>query len=317
MQTKKIHYSKERDFSSVFSDSVKYLKQNFKSLFGTVILLGGPGVLITSICISLMMGSVITGLQYQYNGSPDFVGIFGFIAIYLIISMISFSIVICIINEHMILYHLKPEGEKITLNEITPRVKSSFLRVLGSNLVMMVVAFLVYLVIAFTFGTIMSLFGNLGSIGFAFIIFSVIGFMALLFIYGNIFIYQITATNFVVVRDSLFGFKALSKVRAYMKGNFWWTILIMFVASISLYILFLIIYVPIYLLTIFSFISNQQELLSGDVPYALFSIMFFIIVLFSFMIYTVFQVICNFNFLSHEEKHEGKGLQSRIEEITI
>ena len=124
--------------------------------------------------------------------------------------------------------------------------------------------------------------------------------------------YFVPASFYLVIRDHVFIYNAMGTVRKYLSGNFWWTWLIMVVVLISLFVLQTIFSLPATTLTLMKVFNRSQE--SGDnsvLMMTLYTIGMFL----TYCTYSITQIISAFNFMSHEEKHEGKGLQSRIEEI--
>jgi hypothetical protein len=102
-----------------------------------------------------------------------------------------------------------------------------------------------------------------------------------------------------------------------MKGNFWWTWITIVVGSMALSVINLVFTLPA---TIYSLIgtfsrmgTNELNDVSGGS--VLLIVLYTIAMFFSYFTSSIIQVLCAFNFLSHEEQKEGKGLFSRIDEI--
>ena len=63
MQQQKINFRQERDFSSVLGDSLKFLKQNFKPFFASIILIVGPLILLMGLLYAYVQTTVMGNLQ--------------------------------------------------------------------------------------------------------------------------------------------------------------------------------------------------------------------------------------------------------------
>ena len=212
------------------------------------------------------------------------------------------------------LYNEKPFGEKITLLEVGSRVWSNLGRMVGSMIVFSIVCVLIFGVIGLIFVGIAAGIGTVGAI-----LLGILLFFAILF-FIPVISYIVPAGFYVVIRDGNFIFSALGKVRRYLSGNFWWTWLIMVVALIALSILQLLFNLPATIMTFSQTFTRLQHITDGssmasqDTPVLL--IVFYTIGLFlTTCSSSIIHLICAFNFLGQEEKHEGKGLLSRMDEI--
>ena len=81
MSEAKINFNVTRDFGETFNVSIKFLRQNFKMYFLTVILIAGPFVLLTSFASAFYDSSIITKTSLVragrlYNVSPYSIGYF-------------------------------------------------------------------------------------------------------------------------------------------------------------------------------------------------------------------------------------------------
>jgi hypothetical protein len=307
----KIEFRKERDFSSTLGDSLKFLKQNFKPFFGSIILIVGPIILITSIAYAYMQASILSSTQNKI--SPFSGDYFLNLGTTFFLSMLSNILLSAVVYNYMGLYYEKSFGEQITISEVGKRVWNNIGRLIASVVTFTLVAVLIFFVIALICIGIGSFMGIGGAIVMGLLIFFAVAILA------PVLLYMVPAGFFVVVRDEVFIFTALGKVKRYLSGNFWWTWLIMVVAFIGLGILQTIFNLPATVMVIMSTFSRIREVsegvdTSGSSPIWL--IVFYTLGMFlSTCTYSISHLICAFNFMSHEEKHEGQGLLSRIDEI--
>ena len=309
MQPQKINFHQERDFGSVLGDSIQFLKQNFKPFFSSVILIVGPFILLISIIYSFVQTSMMSNIQRNpanplamfnsdYFMSVGIMVLSGFIA-NILLSSVSYN--------YMCLYNEKPVGEKITVSEVARRLWDNIGRLLISAITFLIVmVVLILLVVLIGIG----MFSGLGIGGG--ILIGLIIFFALM-IFSPVFMYFVPASFYLVVRDNLFIFTAMGKVRKYLSGNFWWTWLIMVVALICLGILQGLFNLPATVMGMANLFSRGQ---GGGSDNSVLLMVFYTLGMFlTYCTSSISHIITAFNFMSHEEKHEGKGLQSRIDEI--
>jgi len=307
----KIEFRKERDFSSTLGDSLKFLKQNFKPFFGAIILIVGPIILLTSITYAYMQSSILSSTQGKV--SPFSGDYFLNLGTTFFLSMLANILLCAVVYNYMGLYYEKPFGEQITISEVGKRVWNNIGRLIGSVVTFTILAIVIFFVIALIFIGLGSFMGIAGAI-----ILGLLAFVGMA-ILGPVLFYMVPAGFFVVVRDEVFIFTALGKVKHYLSGNFWWTWLIMVVAFIGLGILQTIFNLPATVMVIMSTFSRLREVSEGvdtQATSSIWLIVFYTLGMFlSTCTYSISHLICAFNFMSHEEKHEGQGLLSRIDEI--
>lgn len=312
MQVQKIEFRKEREFTGVLGDAIKFLKQNFKPLFSSILLIIGPFVLLSGLAYSFMqtymMANAFSGLGSVFNESY-FISI-GVVYLLLLVNSVLLN---SVVFNYMCLYQEKEAGEKITVSEVGSRVWGNLGRVLGS--MGMLIVFLIVVIIVISLISVG--FASMGAFG---VILLALGFICLGLIYGPVLSYYLSAGFFVVVRDKLMITPAFRKVSSYMSGNFWWTWLILVVAMISLSIVQVIFNLPATVLTMTETFSRMRHITDGSGmeggDHSVLLIIFYTIGRFlTTCSFAILHLICAFNFLSNEEKHEGKGILGRIDEI--
>jgi hypothetical protein len=312
MQVQKIEFRKEREFTGVLGDAIKFLKQNFKPLFSSILLIIGPFVLLSGLAYSFMqtymMANAFSGLGSVFNESY-FISI-GVVYLLLLVNSVLLN---SVVFNYMCLYQEKAAGEKITVSEVGARVWSNLGRVLGS--MGMLIVFLIVVIIVISLISVG--FASMGAFG---VILLALGFICLALIYGPVLTYYFSAGFFVVVRDNLMITPAFRKVSGCMSGNFWWTWLILVVAMISLSILQVVFNLPATVLTMTETFTRMRHITDGSGmeggDHSVLLIIFYTIGRFlTTCSFAILHLICAFNFLSNEEKHEGKGILERIDEI--
>ena len=306
----KIEFRKERDFGSVLGDSLKFLKQNFKSFFASVLLIVGPFILIMGIGYAYMQASMVSS-SYGLRGAEVFNSTY-FLSIgtSVFCGLLANILLSGVVYNYMLLYQEKPFGEAITVSEVSRRVWGNIGSLIASSLAFLITAVIVVSLMVLLGIGIVSILGVFGGVLLGFAV------LTLVVIYAPVLSYFVPAAFFVVVRDGEFIFLAMGKVKRYLSGNFWWTWLIMVVAMIGLGILHVLFNLPASILVMTKMFSRMGGSMAEDQGSNLLLMVFYTIGIFlTYCTTSISHLISAFNFMSHEEKHEGQGLMSRINEI--
>lgn len=309
MQQQKINFRQERDFGSVLGDSLKFLKQNFIPFFASVILIVGPLILLMGLMYAFVQTSMMSNIQRNPANplaifNSDYFMALGTMALSGFLSNILLS---GVTYNYMCLYDEKTVGEKITVSEVASRLWNNIGSLLISAIVfLLTILFLIIIIALICIG----MFSGLGMAGGVLI--GLILFFAMI-IFTPVFAYFVPASFYLVVRDHVFIYTAMGKVRKLLSGNFWWTWLIMVVTLICLSILQGLFNMPASIISVMKIFSRSQEV--GTDNSILLMVFYTLGMFLTYCTSSISHIITAFNFMSHEEKHEGKGLQSRIEEI--
>jgi hypothetical protein len=132
-----------------------------------------------------------------------------------------------------------------------------------------------------------------------------------------VLIYLIYAANFIIIRDEVLVTDAISKAWRYLKGNFWWTWLLMVAASISVGVAASIFSIPISIITFARAFARLSDPSTASEGGSMLIIIFGALSAVAQLLFVspVLYTFCVFNFYNNEERHEGTGLMSRIDEI--
>lgn len=309
----KINFKQERDFGSVLGDSLKFIKQNFRSFFGSVIVIVGPFLLLMGLGYGYMQQGLIAFRQNPLGGFKNFNAEFVIAIIVVVIFGLLVNVLLnSVVYAYMGLYSEKNPGEKITISEVGQMVRKRIGLMIGSVLTITVLFSFILVIIVLLCAGIIAGLGIGGGILVGFIAF----FSFAIFI--PILYYFMPASFYVIIRDDVFVFEAMGKVRKYLKDNFWWTWLIMVVTIIGISILNFFFNLPatvISMMDTFSRIKDLSQVGEQSDNSFLLTMFYTLGIFLTSCASTIGHVISAFNFLSQEEKHEGKGLLERIEEI--
>ncbi len=314
MQQQKIEFRKERDFGSILGDSLKFIKQNFKSFFGSVILIVGPFILLMGLGYAYMQTSMMN-MMYSKPSNPFAMfnsTYFLSIGVMMFCGLLANILLSGVVYNYMIIYQEKQFGEAITVSEVGKRVWSNIGRLTIASIIFILVFILVLTVLVLIGVGFVSMLGAVAGVLLALVL--IFGIL----IFAPVFAYFIPAAFFVVVRDENSIFASMAKVKKYLSGNFWWTWLIMVVALFGLGILQMLFNLPasiVSMMNTFTRMSDMNNLQPEAGNNILLMVFYTLGMVLTYCTSSISHLISAFNFMSHEEQHEGKGLMSRIDEI--
>lgn len=310
----KIEYRKERDFGTVISDSLKFLKQNFKPLFGSIILIIGPFILVAGFAYSYMQANILSSsLSSRAFGQNMFnSAYFTSMGLIYLLLFVNSTLLNSVVFNYMNLYNQKTFGEKIAVAEVAAAVWSNIGRVLLSMAI-----FIVTLIVLVSIIVLIGI--GISSMGTVILVLLGIAVFFGLLILLPVWLYYISAGFFVVVRDGNMILFAIAKVRKYTSGSFWWTWLIMVIALIGVGILQFLFNLPATIITLTETFSRMKNTSASGLASSETNIWLLVSYTVGMFLTTcsssILHLICAFNFLGNEEKKEGKGLAARMDEI--
>jgi hypothetical protein len=135
-------------------------------------------------------------------------------------------------------------------------------------------------------------------------------------IFIPIIFYVLIVASFLIVRDEILVTEAIRKAIIYMRGNFWWTWLLVICVSISTLTAYAIFNLPLIILTFVNAFTRYDPTANTSdhsILYIIFGTMALVGQL--LVIIPLFSTFFIMNFYSHEEHHEGTGLLNRIDEL--
>jgi hypothetical protein len=304
MNTEKINFKVARDFGETFNVSFKFLRQNFKLLFQSLLFLSGPFILITAICGAFYQANAIETFTVQASANPfSQYGLNYFL--FLLAGIISNLAIIGTVFSFMLEYMEKGYGN-FNLNDVGRRLAQNIGNILS------VFFSLTFLILLFL-GAIIGIFIALGTaapwlavlLGF----FAVIG---LLILFPPL-MWQLSVVYMVKMSENENVFDSYGRTRTVMKGNFWWTWVIVICASMAIGVISFVFSIPQVAYQMIAMISRAQ----GDTSDV--SILFLIVATIctfcTSLLYSLLYIINAFHYFSLAEKQDGTGLMERINEI--
>lgn len=312
----KVYIRKARGFGEVFGDTIAYIKQNFRSLFGSILLLVSPFVLLATILITYLFKTAFAGIGLldPYSTYTN-VGLITLLMIFMY--LIGYSAFITVLNEHMILNDTKEANERVQISDVVKNFFSTFLRGLGSLFILLILTFVIAIVIGLVFAA------------FAFVIkmnafFGILMFFLLyifmLLVVTPMAMYYFSAILFTTQRHKISVFAAIGKVRRNMKENFWITWSISFLGGMITNFLTFIAFIPSYIILVITMLTRANRAMNGSVASDM-DMPLYLVVLFCITgilivcICSIYFVMMNMHCASLEEKKEGLSIMEKIESI--
>lgn len=308
----KISYRQSRDLGAVFSVSFGFIRQNFKTFYGSLLLYAGPFILAGSFFSSYLLGSgliasMIAGRAFLYG--PLILS-----SLVIMVSLfIGFTVYNTVLNKNVIVNETLPLGEKLTIAHIQSGFFADFLHLLLNVIVFMLFLALVitlFVFVAMGFGAMLDMM-NGPFVAFLLVLL----LLAFFFILGPVIAFVPVASLFVCQRDRINIFTAMSRVLNYMSGNFWRTWALSILALITYSFMAMIAQAPSMILNIISVVSRSGKFTGSD---ALGIVTIVVAAISSLLVYGVaafYYLMCVFHYTGLEEKREGTAVMERINEV--
>jgi MFS family permease len=306
-----IEYHQTRDFSRKMSVTFEFIRQNFKSLGKSIMIIAGPPVLIASI----MMGSFFSDMMSSTLNAAanpeafrDTVFSANFwmqIALIFVFGILSMVLTIATINNYLILYE-EQGSSKIEVEIVWSRVRNTFWMYIGTGGLMVLLLIVAYIALVVVVGLLAAASPILAFFG-------IVGVMCVL-------LYLIVGTSFLFfirAYEKKGFFESLERSFRLIQGKWWSTfglvMILSMIGGIASYILFM----PWYLYTIVTSLHTIESGVAGTTP----SLASQIASMFFFTLYYMVQLIgyslpnvgIAFQYFNLVERKEARGLMSKIE----
>jgi hypothetical protein len=304
MNQEKINYRVARDFGETFNVSIKFLRQNYKLLIQSLILLAGPFILITAIIGAFYQANAIETMSNP--GNKNIFSQFGWnYLLFIIAGIVSNLMIIGVVYSFMIEYADKGHGN-FQLNDVAKRLTSNIGNILS------VFFSLTFLILLFL-GAIIGIFIAIGtSLPWLAVLLGFICVIGLLILFPPL-MWQLSVVYMVKMTDNENVFDSYGKTRSVMKGNFWWTWVIVICSSLAIGVISFVFSLPqvIYqMVEMFSRMRGDQSEVS-----IVFLIVATICTFCTSILYSLLYLVNAFHYFSLNEKKEGTGLMERINDI--
>jgi putative exporter of polyketide antibiotics len=307
-----IDFHRQRDFGRKMNATFEFIRQNFKPLFSSILVITGPSAFVSSLVMGSLLGDFM-GLMQSIgnannlnNASNLFLSATFWLQIFLLMvfATLTFVLSISTINNYVILYSEK-KSNKIEVPEVWDRVRQTFWMYFGTSLLFFLLFIAVYIVMVIPVAI-------LGAISPALVFLGM-----LLFIVGLFYVlFGSSLTFFIRGYEKKGFFAALSRSFYLVRTKWWSTFGLIFLLSIIVGVISYIFMIPYYIV-IFSTAMHQTnpETFTGpSETLMLVTKLFFGLYYFAQILLSVLpNVGIAFQYFNLVELKEAKGLMKDLE----
>jgi hypothetical protein len=212
MEQTKIEFRKVRDFGQLLSATFEFIRQNFKLLFKSNLLIAAPFILLAGVFMGLYQSSM-----FDFANQPDLES-FGIpFLISVVFLMFSYLIITIVTYSYIILYK-NSELNSFDIDDVWQKAKSSFWMLFFTGIGLAVVLFF--------------------------------GFL-LLIIPGIYLSVALSIIYIVRMEEGVSFFEAINRCVKIISGNWWFTFGVIIVVGFIQGFLGFIFYIPSYIVTFF------------------------------------------------------------------
>ncbi|PZR41047.1 MAG: hypothetical protein DI538_02325 [Azospira oryzae] len=313
-----IEYHRKRDFSKKVNATFEYIKQNFKSLFKSILFIAGPPMLIGSLLIGSFMGDFMNMFQQMATDpvamqekmtSMSFWGQFVLMMICITVALV---ISLSTINNYLLLYEEK-KSNVIEVSEVWERVRGTLLMYFGTVLMFLLLLIVFYLIIVVVVvGLVAASGGGAGAAALSGLLFFV---LFLGFFYVTV---AISLTFIIRTYEKKGFFAAVGRSFKLVYGKWWSTFGLVFI----LYLVMMIIsYIPMIPFYVVFFINSLHSINSQSIQAPSASMQVWTTL--SFVLYYLCQMLLSalpnvgiaFQYFNLVELKESRGLMADIETL--
>jgi hypothetical protein len=308
-----IEFQNARDFSRKLNATFEFIRQNFKSLGKSMLLIAGPPVFVGSIMAGSFMGEFFN-LGKMLGGNPDALsGYFLSVTFWtqllfmFVFLTVGFVVAIATINSYLIIYDQKKTNQ-ITTAEVWEAVRNTFWPYLSTTILFFILFIIAYLVLLIPIFILANISG-------------VLIFFGVLFVIGAIIFLLISSslTYFIQLYEKKNFIDAVGRsIRLVNTGKWWSTfglIMILYLIMMTVSYIFIIPYYAVLFTETLHSVSTDTAPApssSGNT----WTIVFFTLYYMAQMImYALPNVGIAFQYFNLVELKEAKGLMNQIENL--
>ena len=310
---KAIEYHHTRDFSRKMNTTFEFIRQNFKSLGKSILLIAGPPVLIASLIIATFVGEFMGLTRAAANNPGDgevfetyFMSVTFWlqIVLMLLLFLVSSIMSIATINNYIILYEER-QTNNINVSEVWTRVRETFWMYFRTTLVFFLLAIVVYIILIIPVAL-------LAAISPALIF---LGMMAMFC--GLIYlIVSVSMTYIVRAYEKKNFFDAIARSFKLVRDKWWSTFGIIMVLYLVMMTISYIFMIPWYVATLTSALhSTSTEMLEQPVTTWTTVVLFTLYYLAQMVLGALPNVGIAFQYFNLVEMKEAKGLLGKIDTL--
>lgn len=303
-QTPKIEFRKSRDFGQLFTAVMSFIKFNFKSVMACMLIIPGPLFLIAGCFYGYMQAlgtdpSKMVGFgmfRDPFNAMMDILTAMLPYFLFLFLGALAST---ATVNRFFILYQERGENNSIGVGDIVKHLPADIWRLFYNNLLL---------------GLLMLVFMIPVGIIAMIPILGVLAIVVAALLAGPQIAYAVIAGNYLVLRDEILITAAISKAWRYMRGNFWWTWLIVVVGSLIVGVISVVFTLPNTILTVFNTVTRMNTNASDNntVLYVIFGTF---AILGPQLLTPITRLFSVLTYHSYEESEEGTSIKEKIDQL--
>jgi hypothetical protein len=305
-----INFHQTRDFSRKMSVTFEFVRENFRSLGKSILVIAGPPVLVASVMMGSFVGDFF-GASMSAAANPEAfqnlvtsVNFWLQIGLAILFMLLSSVLTIATINNYMLLYD-QLRTRQIEVEAVWHKVRDTFWMYLGTGFLLTVMIVAAYIVMVIVIAL-------LAAASPFLIFFGVVGVICALF-------YLIVGCSLVfIIRgyERVGFFEAITRSFKLIQGKWWSTFGLIMVLYLIVGTVSYIFIIPWY---VFTLVSTLHDVESGVVTqpgtgYQIMTIVFFTLYyLVQMILYALPNVGVAFQYFNLVERKEARGLMSQIE----
>jgi hypothetical protein len=308
-----IEYHHTRDFSRKMNATFEFIRQNFKSLGKSILVIAGPPVLVASLIIATFIDEFLGLTKAATMNSGDseifetyFMSVTFWlqIALMFLLFLLSSIMSIATINNYIILYEEKGTN-KIEVTDVWNRVRETFWMYFGTTLVFFLLAIVAYIVLVIPVAILATVSPALIFLG-----------MMAMFCTVVYLIVSVSLTYIVRAYEKKGFFDAIGRSFKLVRDKWWSTFGLIFVLYIVMMTISYIFLIPWYVAMVTTALhSTSTEILDQSTMTWSTIVLFTLYYLAQMVLGALPNIGIAFQYFNLVERKEAKGLLSKIDTL--
>jgi hypothetical protein len=308
-----IEYHHTRDFSRKMNATFEFIRQNFKSLGKSILVIAGPPVLVASLIIATFIDEFLGLTKAATMNSGDseifetyFMSVTFWlqIALMFLLFLLSSIMSIATINNYIILYEEKGTN-KIEVMDVWNRVRETFWMYFGTTLVFFLLAIAAYIVLVIPVAILATVSPALIFLG-----------MMAMFCTVVYLIVSVSLTYIVRAYEKKGFFDAIGRSFKLVRDKWWSTFGLIFVLYIVMMTISYIFLIPWYVAMVTTALhSTSTEILDQSTMTWSTIVLFTLYYLAQMVLGALPNIGIAFQYFNLVERKEAKGLLSKIDTL--
>jgi hypothetical protein len=308
-----IEYHHTRDFSRKMNATFEFIRQNFKSLGKSILLIAGPPLVVASLIIATFMSEFLAMTKAAATNAGNsevfetyFMSVNFWLQVILMFSLFLLSSIMSIatVNNYIILYEEK-QTNNIDVSDVWKRVRETFWMYFWTTLIFFLLAVLATFVLALPIGLLAAISPFL----------IVLGVLAMCCA-GVYLMFSVSLTYIVRAYEKKGFFESLARSFRLVRDKWWSTFGIIFLLYIVMATISYIFMIPWYVVTLTSELHNTStEMLDQSAMTWSTMVLFTFYYLAQMVLGALPNIGIAFQYFNLVEMKEAKGLLGKIDTL--